>query len=131
MISRHSYDATYQPSFPALAITVTEPFSARTIGPFQALLDTGSDITVVPARLLSDFFLQEFRLAIIQGYGAESARVPTYLLDVNINGHTVEFVEVIRDHSDGAELLLGRNVLNELILMLDGPASQVEVRECS
>jgi predicted aspartyl protease len=128
MSDRHLYDATYHPPFPTLSITVTEPLSARTVGPFQALLDTGSDITVIPARLLSELSLQEFRLATIQGYGAEPARVPTYLLDVNINGHTIEFVEVILEENDGGELLLGRNVLNELTVVLDGPALQVEVK---
>lgn len=128
MTGQHPYDATYRPPFPRLSITVTEPLTARTVGPFQALLDTGSDITVIPARFLPDLSLQEFRLAIIQGYGAESARVPTYLVDVNVNGHTVELVEAILEENDGGELLLGRNILNELVLVLDGPALQVEVK---
>jgi len=120
------YDANYNPPFPALEIAITEPISGETIGPFHALLDTGSDITVIPAQFLSNLDLEEFRQVVIQGYGAEPMRAFTYLLSVNIGEREVEFVEVILNEG-GGELLLGRNVLNDLIITLNGPALRVKV----
>lgn len=128
MTTRYEYDANYRPPFPALEIAITEPISEETVGPFHALLDTGSDITVIPAQFLSNLDLKEFRQVIIQGYGAEPIRAPTYLLNINVGGQDVEFAEVILNES-GDELLLGRNVLNDLTITLNGPTLCVELVE--
>ncbi|MBI4769484.1 MAG: retroviral-like aspartic protease family protein [Chloroflexi bacterium] len=91
-------------------------------------LDTGADMTVVPAALVAELPLGRFRKVAVQGFRGESETMFTYIVDVSVNGHRIEFVEVVLDESDEAELLVGRDVLNELTVVLDGPALSAEVR---
>ena len=56
----------------------------------------------------------------------ESQPVAVHLVDIEIDGHRLPGIEVIADdYSDQA--ILGRNVLNKLILLLDGAAPQTDI----
>jgi hypothetical protein len=47
-------------------------------------------------------------------------------VDIEINGDTLPNLEVVGDELT-EEIILGRDVLNKLKLLLDGPREQVEV----
>lgn len=49
-----------------------------------------------------------------------------YLVDLEVAGQRLPAVEVVADNI-GEDVLLGRNVLNRLILLLDGTARTTDV----
>jgi len=51
-----------------------------------------------------------------------------FAVDVGIDSLRLPDVEVVGDER-GVEVVLGRNVLNRLRLLLDGPAAVIEVLE--
>ena len=56
----------------------------------------------------------------------EARTVSIYLVDLEVAGHLLPAVEVIADEREN-EFLLGRNVLNRLILLVDGPRERTDI----
>jgi hypothetical protein len=52
--------------------------------------------------------------------------VRTYLVDVEVGPFTLPGIEIVGDEA-ADEILLGRDVLNKLRVLLDGPARQIHV----
>lgn len=125
-MSQHTYDQSYWPPFPTIEIVIANPYSAQATDPLPAKVDTGADMTVIPRRLAAELGLTPFSRVLVQGFRGQPEATRTYPADVNVNGYAVEFVELILNETKD-ELLLGRDVLNELVLVLNGPASIVEV----
>ena len=127
-MSQHTYDQSYWPPFPTIEVVIANPFSDQATVPLPAKVDTGADMTVIPRRLAVELGLTSFSRVLVQGFRGQPKVTRTYPADVNVNGYTVEFVELILNDTEN-ELLLGRDVLNELVLILNGPASIVEVAQ--
>ena len=49
MIRRYSY--TYFPPIPVLDISISPPEQENWNGPYEAIVDSGADFTIVPVRL--------------------------------------------------------------------------------
>ena len=114
-----SYDQTYQPPAPtcAIALAVTEGEAVHLV----ALVDTGADATLIPVRHLQAIGARRvFEMSMRSQWG-EQRTVFLYLVDVRIANITLPGLYVVGDEW-GAEVILGRDVLNRLRLMLDGPA---------
>jgi len=100
----------------------------------SALVDTGADFTLVPKRWLAQINAPESRSALVRGLWSSRTRVTLYFVDIHFNNVILPGVEAIGvDENDGAfeneEVVLGRNVLNMLFLLLEGPAQQTRVLE--
>ena len=65
-------------------------------------------------------------LKTIRGYTGGRRTVRTYLVDIEIGALTLPGIEVVGDDATH-EILLGRDVLNKLRLLLDGPRQHTEV----
>jgi predicted aspartyl protease len=91
------------------------------VGPLHAIIDTGADATIVPISALTRLSLRPFQSGFLRSAWGERRSIDLYLLDIQVADLTLPGVEVIGDEV-GDELILGRNVLNKLILLLDGPA---------
>jgi predicted aspartyl protease len=89
----------------------------------EGRIDTGSDFTVVPFGLTGELDLPLVRFVRVHGVDAVFLRVPVWAAEVEIEGHT-RVCEVL---ALGAEMLLGRNVLETLVLRLDGRRRAVDV----
>jgi hypothetical protein len=84
------------------------------------LLDTGSDVTIIPRRAVEILKLSTsseapFRLAAFDG--TESVH-PVVRLELEVCGRRFRGRYVLHDEEIG---ILGRNVLNRLLLLFDGP----------
>ncbi len=115
------YDATYFPPFPTLEVTLSTPAEGLTVGPLSALVDTGSDATFVPVEHLSRISAVETVEMWARSYWGERRRVLLYLIDIRVGHLMLPGIEVVSDDL-GNEILLGRDVLNRLQVLLDGPA---------
>lgn len=114
------YSRTFVPPAAIIEIRLAAPGSARTIGPFPALVDTGADTSLVPKTILLALGAPSLFEAQLRGPWGEPHAVVVYLADLFIGTARLPAIELAADE-DEVEFLLGRNVLNKLPLFLDGP----------
>jgi predicted aspartyl protease len=93
----------------------------------NALIDTGSDGTLVPLALLENVLAPVLTETRIRSHWGEWRAVQLLLVDIAREGLTLPGMLVVGDET-GGEIVLGRNVQNRLHLALDGPAQLAEVR---
>lgn len=116
-----------QPPIPALEVRLVNPVTGRRSSYQHALLDTGADVTIIPISLLDQISAESnFETTVYGLWGGQEA-VPVYNIDILLDAHLLEGVVVIG--SQASEILLGRNITNQLRLLLDGPAETVELME--
>ncbi len=120
------YSHQYSPPAPVLEIALSDVDGDVFVGPLPALLDTGSDGSLVPLDYLERLEVPIAREARIRSHWGEWRTVRLYLVDVTIGGIRLAGVEVIGDEQNQRPLL-GRNVLNALDLRLNGPSEVTEI----
>ena len=132
---RAEYNHNKIPPAPILDIQFSPPGESASMGSVPALVDTGSDFTLVPLSYLLRMDAPEARAAFLRGLWSEQRPVTVYLVDLHLENRVLPDIEVvgIEDESseteEESEIILGRNVLNRLILLLDGPSEYAEILE--
>ena len=120
----YPYSIDFHPPAPMLDVDCSSPISGTSIA-VPALVDSGADMTVLPSDVVSR--LQLGRTGFITAVGLEA--LPTersvFSAAIQIAGRHSVSVRVIT--WDGSFALLGRNVINEWRLVLDGPASSMTI----
>jgi len=120
------YSPLLSPPAPMLNIICRNPYDATKQTEHIAQLDTGCDITALPSELISKLELEPKRAIGIAGLANQAAEVSLYEVQIEIVGVRMDYVEVIE--WAGNEILLGRDVLNEFYIILDGQMRQFEMR---
>ena len=87
----------------------------------RAKLDTGADVSVVPRKFIERFRPLAFNTLCIRQTGR---REHSYLLEIMIAGHRYSVEAVAHDASYA---LIGRDVLNQAVLIADGPREIFEL----
>ena len=87
---------------------------------YTAIIDTGADMTIAPAKILIDLEAQDVQETNLISQWGDAHPVVLYLVDLDINGQIFPGVFVAGDET-ASEVILGRNLLNLLPLFLDGP----------
>lgn len=90
-----------------------------------ALIDTGADSTLVPAYLPNQLQIPPTGRVLIQAYKGPPERVSYYDVSLRIGDLRLVGLSVITFSAD--YILLGRDVLNHLRLLLDGPAQMLDL----
>ncbi len=118
------------PPAPILSVRFSVPRGPAQGDAMPALIDTGADFTLVPLARLLHIDAPESRYAYVRGLWSEQRQVTLYLVDMHLEVGLMAGVEVVGVEDDEEqEIVLGRNVLNQLILLLDGPHTQTDVLE--
>jgi hypothetical protein len=122
------------PPAPVLDIQLSAPEESPQTEIISALVDTGSDFTLVPWRWLLQLDAPASRPAFVRGLWSTRREVTLYLVDIHCGDFVLPGVEVIGVQADqgafeGEEVVLGRNVLNLFILLLEGPAHKTNLLE--
>jgi predicted aspartyl protease len=120
------YDPAFTPPIPRIPVIVTPVESSVQSAALSGLVDTGADATLIPRAQLQAIKAREIYRARLRSHWGEARTVSVYLVDLQVAGHNLPGIEVIADDLM-EDVLLGRNVLNRLILLLDGPAGQADV----
>lgn len=114
------YDAThFLPPAPIARVSLIHPKTDQAVQDVPMLLDTGADVSLVPAKTLRaldiDTLPEEYGLEGFNGtpVTAASAYLCLRFLDLTFRGRFLVINQNIG--------ILGRNVLNHLVLLLDGP----------
>ena len=124
---KQSYSRDYFPAAPVFQVTFISEMQLS-IGPFAALVDTGTDVTAAPIAYLEKIKAPAARAAFVQPHWGERYAVSLFAVDLRIGEWTLPGIEVIGDVK-GNEVILGRDVLNKLRVLLDGPAQTTEILE--
>lgn len=125
-----SYDFAYDPPMPALLVTFGRSGERPWHGPLQAIVDTGADMTIVPETIAKQVKALPLNPGQLESQWGDVHLVTIYLLDIEVVAQILPGIVVAGD-PDADEIILGRNVLNRLPLLLDGPQQQTEVLDDS
>lgn len=107
------------PSFPYVDLEIAN-INTKNFLPKEGKIDTGAYTTVIPPALVSELNL--VRWSETEGKGIESDEYtakPTYFVDIKINNHVFQAVEV-SVWGERKNVLLGRNLLNLWKMIFDG-----------
>ena len=122
----YEYDQTHEPAMPIAPIWVTSPVTGRTVGPFSVLIDSGSDGTLVPVDILEQVGALSIGSGRLTWLWQESRHVNMYVVRLTLGPYRLPGVRVA-GVPGGTDFILGRNVLNQISLTLNGPAESVEI----
>ena len=122
----HLYRSDLFPPIPVLPVVLYHAASGVGSAEISALVDTGADATLVAARYLRQIAAEELYVTRVRSHWGESRAAKIYLVDMEVVGQRLPGVEVIADDQSN-DVLLGRTVLNRLILLLDGPGRRVDL----
>lgn len=121
------YDQAYDPAAPVCQITLHVPAAGRRMN-VDAIIDTGADATIVPVSFLRQVAARRSFEATMRSQWGERRRVYLYLVDIQLETLVLPSIYVIGD-DQGDEVVLGRDVLNRLRMLLDGPRRVSQVLE--
>jgi predicted aspartyl protease len=120
------YTRRLQPPGPTLSIRLQAVAGDRGTSAISALVDTGSDATIVPLRYLLEIGAEETAPGWLRSFSGERVPVALYFVDVHLDELVLPGVRVAGSPQlQGA--LLGRDVLNKLVVLLDGPRAETSV----
>lgn len=129
MLVQQKYERVkYNPSAPVLDIIVRpRPASSQQTGEtIRVLVDSGADATMIPEALLVNIGAPRIDKRRSRGVYGQVRTVSLYLIDVQIGLLVIPSIQAI-GVSDDDDPLIGRDVLNHLIVTLDGIGGVTEV----
>ena len=125
MLYTYAYNGVdYDPAIPEIEIGlgIHRTQIALTL---SALLDSGADASSVPIEYLREIGARGSEKKWMRGVAGGRYRVTLYPVFVQIGAQGF-YVPVVGDKLND-EILLGRDVLNQLVVTLNGPAHMVEI----
>lgn len=123
----HEYDTQYNPAMPVVAVAIanTAEGDEQTV---LALLDSGADGSMFPQRLLQQLDAEYVRTVTMKGVIGIKVPVDVFVVRLRIGDIVLPGVRVIAD-SQNQQAILGRNVLNHLLVSLNGPGLLTTIEE--
>lgn len=114
----------YSPAAPVVRVTVRNPADSTKQVTTDVLVDTGADITCIPKALIKVIGGEPASAYSVFGINEVSLGfVDSYFLEFEI-ASAKKLVEVL---AIGDEPIVGRNLINEFIVELDGPAQKLSI----
>ncbi len=121
------YSSRFYPPAPLVDVTVENPHTPDRRVTLQAIIDTGADITAIPESVVSQLLLQVSERIKVAGLDGKQSTLPTFIVNIRMTDLTIERVEVIGWPSE--EIVLGRDLLSNFEIFLDGKNRQFEIRD--
>ncbi len=120
------YNDQYEPPAPFSQITLRNIETSETVRNVPMLLDTGSDITLLPLTYCSSIGIQVSEEKTLDLFGFDGSTSQGFLayVELQFGGKQFRGNFVAYDQTEG---ILGRNILNEFSLLFDGPNSSWDV----
>ncbi|MCE7986865.1 MAG: hypothetical protein DYG89_37300 [Caldilinea sp. CFX5] len=112
----------YYPAAPVADITITGVKSVT----LSALIDSGSDTSMIPLAVLRAAEAEYVVTKRVRGLFGHARNADLYFVDVQVGNYRVPAVRVIGVPPDETAII-GRDILNHLIVVLDGIGSTTEI----
>ncbi len=122
------YDSSYFPPAPFVDITIISMAEMLRVDPLPAMVDSGADGTIVPQKYLDQVHAPPTVEMGLRSQWGERRRVMLYLVDIRVGEINLPGIEVVGDDRSD-EIVLGRDVLNRLRILLNGPVAIVNVSD--
>ena len=120
------YNTVYTPAMPMVELGISLPKRSQAELTITALLDSGSDGTMLPLYLLDKIGAKPVGQGSIRGILGQSRPIDLYLIKLYIGPHQLQAIRVIGINAE-EEPIVGRNALNHLVITLNGLAGFTEV----
>lgn len=127
MRTSFEYDRSYYPAFPGLDLTITSTETGRQQSVW-GLIDSGSDATQIPLRILRSIGARKLDQRWAKDLSGLRYLVTIYSVQLTIDSLVLYGVEAIGREGTN-EVIVGRDVLNQLIVTLNGLASVTEISD--
>ena len=126
-MSVHSfnYDSEYEPSAPVVEIMVYKAGQSVSRVVLSALIDSGADATMLPMTVLQTVGARHVETRRMRGVTGVAQMVDLYAVTIELGNQIVPAIWTIATLDN--EVILGRDVLNQLVITLNGPAEVTEV----
>ena len=119
-----SYDASdFDPPAPVARVALRNPDTRATVSDVSVLLDTGADVTLLPRTAVERLgvpLLPDQRYELMSFDGSRSF-APVVMLDLLFLRRAFRGRYLLIEAERG---ILGRDILNHVTLLLDGPRQQ-------
>ena len=119
-----SYDAShFDPPAPVAQVRLRNLHSGATVSDVLLLMDTGADITLLPRTAVEQLGVsllagQQYEL---MGFDGSKSFAPVVMLDLLFLRRAFRGRYLLTEEERG---ILGRDILNHVILLLNGPQQQ-------
>jgi predicted aspartyl protease len=119
------YDRHYWPPAPVIDIAV-DGYSSNVPIMIRALIDSGADGTMIPYSVLEKVEAAYTDSVRMRGVTGSSEQKDRYRVRIQIGEIVVKGIDAVAvDDEDGS--LIGRDVLSQLVVTLDGLAAETRV----
>jgi len=123
---RYRYNRQVAPPAPFVNVTIRVPASGAVASNRPAQLDTAAYRTVIPSFLAHELGLEPLDDVSVTALGGHTIALPSYIIEIQVHDFPPRRIEVIAS-DDEPHCLLGRDILNGLRIMLDGPNLSMEI----
>ncbi|MCX6048300.1 MAG: retroviral-like aspartic protease family protein [Chloroflexi bacterium] len=123
----NDYDTTYNPAMPIVEIKIGTVATLPTLD-LKALVDSGSDGTIIPLTYLKQIGARKYQKKWIRTITGQRAQIDLYLISIQI-GTTQRARLAVAGDPQLDEAIIGRDLLNQFVVTLDGLASAVLISD--
>lgn len=123
-MKRYSFDYShgYSPPAPIIDVRLRSPYAVSAIYP--ALVDSGADGTIVPLTILRSINADYVDKGYLTGTTGVAQSIGLYEIQIEIGTGVVYGIDAA---AYGDDIILGRDVLNQLTIFVDGPLALCEI----
>ncbi|MFL5340264.1 MAG: hypothetical protein ACJ8F7_08935 [Gemmataceae bacterium] len=126
MTTTYRYAVQCKPPAPFVAVSLSTSDGTVVVRDLPAQIDTAADRTIVPSAVIETLQLSPSRQSPFEGLGGALTRLSLFELLIAVQPLAFGSVEVAA-RPDEQYVLLGRDVLNQYRIVLDGPRSMLEI----
>lgn len=119
------YDSRFDPAMPMVELTFSGLVEGQTVRR-MAMVDSGADATLLSQSDLQQLGAELIGWGRMVGVSGISQRIPIYAVKLAIGQIDLGTVRVL-GYRTNAEPIVGRDVLNQLIVTLNGLAQVLEI----
>jgi len=120
------YNAQVTPPAAFVRVQITNPSTGASHS-LPGKLDTGASISVIPDEVVEALSLPPRGEARFYAFDGRSSVRQTYYVGVELEGHRTPLLEVTS--SARGDMLLGRDILNQFIITLNGKDLTFEIED--
>ncbi len=107
---KYPYNTRYEPPFPTVQVVLHNNEESVQTTSLLALLDTGSDGTLIPITFLQEILAPALTDTRIRSHWGEWRSVQLFVVDIELGDLKLPNIFVVGDEQ-GDEVILGRNIL--------------------